>query len=154
MSFGLIGTIISALSGPLGTVADRYFDNKDDAAAFKNAVELEVLKNAKSIEDTAGQVILAEAKSEHWLTSSWRPLMMVIFVAVIAIHILVVPYILTPILWLLGSPIPELMDIPEQVWTLLTIGIGGYVGGRSIEKATKSVAEIVSNKKSNDLNDF
>ena len=154
MSLGLIGSIISALSGPLGTVAERYFDNKDDAAAFKNAVELEVLKNAKSVEDKAGSIILAEARSEHWLTSTWRPLMMVIFVTVIAIHILIIPYFLTPILWMFGAPIPELMPIPEQVWTLLTIGIGGYVGGRSIEKATKHVAQVVSGKKTNNLDDF
>ena len=56
MALGLIGGILSSLSGPLGTVAERYFDNKDDQAAFKNAVELEVLKNQKSFEDLSGSV--------------------------------------------------------------------------------------------------
>ena len=153
MAFGLIGTIISALSGPLGTVADRYFDNVDDKEAFKNSVELEILKNQKNITDQAGNIILAEAKSESWLTSSWRPLMMVIFVAVIAIQVLIVPYFLTPFLWLIGVPLPELMPIPDQVWNLLTIGIGGYVGGRSIEKATKSISEVVAKSKKS-LDDF
>ena len=138
MALGILGGIISSLAGPLGTVADRYFDNKDDKEAFKNAVELEVLKNQKSFEDLSGSIVLAEAKSEHWLTSAWRPFTMVLFALVIAVNILVIPYILTPILWMLGVPIPEFMDVPPEVWNLIQIGLGGYIAGRSGEKIMKS----------------
>ena len=138
MSLGLIGGILSSLAGPLGTVAEKYFDNKDDQNAFKNAVELEVLKNQKSFEDLSGSIVLAEAKSEHWLTSAWRPFTMVLFALVIAVNILVIPYILTPILWLLGVPVPEFMDVPQEVWNLIQIGLGGYIAGRSGEKIMKS----------------
>ena len=141
MALGILGGIISSLAGPLGTVAERYFDNKDDQNAFKNAVELEILKNQKDFEDLAGSIVLAEAKSEHWLTSAWRPLTMVLFALVIAINILVIPYIIIPVLWMSGVPVPEFMVIPEQVWTLITIGLGGYVGGRSGEKMVKAWKE-------------
>ena len=97
MALGILGGIISSLAGPLGTVAERYFDNKDDQNAFKNAVELEILKNQKSFEDLSANIVLAEAKSEHWLTSAWRPLTMVLFALVIAINILVIPYIILPV---------------------------------------------------------
>ena len=89
MSLGIIGSIISGLSGPLGQVAERYFDNKDDQQAFKNAVELEILKNQKSFEDLSASIVLAEAKSEHWLTAIWRPATMLLFALVIAINILI-----------------------------------------------------------------
>ena len=69
------------------------------------------------------------------------------------LQILIVPYFLSPILWMIGYPVPELMAIPDQVWTLLTIGIGGYVGGRSIEKAATNVAKVMKPKK-RDLGDF
>ena len=61
MSLSVIGGIISGLAGPLGQVAERYFDNKDDQQAFKNAVELEILKNQKSFEDLSANIVLAEA---------------------------------------------------------------------------------------------
>ena len=138
MSLGLIGGILSSLSGPLGTVAERYFDNKDEQNAFKNAVELEVLKNQKSFEDLSGSIVLAEAKSEHWLTAIWRPATMLLFALVIAINILIIPYVIIPILWMIGYPVPEFMEIPDQVWTLITVGLGGYVGGRSGEKMMKA----------------
>ena len=154
MSIGLIGTLLNVINGPLGTVVEKYFDNQADRDAFKNAVELEVLKNQKQIADQAGNIVLAEAQSEHKITAIWRPVMMLIFVSIIAIHLLIVPYILTPALWLIGVPIPELMPIPEQVWTLLSIGIGGYVGGRSIEKAAGNVAKAIKRNKQNNLEDY
>ena len=141
MSLGLLGGIISSLSGPLGTVAERYFDNKDEQQAFKNAVELEILKNQSKFQDLSSDIVLAEAKSEHWLTAIWRPATMLLFALVIAINILIIPYILVPILWLLGVPLPELMPIPDQVWTLITVGLGGYVGGRSGEKMVRAYKE-------------
>ena len=141
MSLALIGSILSGLTGPLGKVADRYFDNKDDKEAFKNAVELEILKNQKSFEDLSANIVLAEAKSEHWLTSAWRPFTMVMFGFVIGINIIIIPYIVIPLLWMFGVPVPEFMPIPDQVWTLLTIGLGGYVGGRSGEKMVKAWKE-------------
>ena len=138
MGLNIIGNVLSSLAGPLGTVAERYFDNKDDKEAFKNAVELEILKNQKSFEDLAGSIVLAEAKSEHRLTASWRPFTMILFALVIAINILIIPYVVTPLLWALGYPIPVFMEIPDQVWTLITVGLGGYVGGRSGEKMVKA----------------
>ena len=93
MSLSVIGSIISGLSGPLGQVAERYFDNKDDQQAFKNAVELEILKNQKEFQDLSANIVLAEAKSEHKLTSIWRPATMLLFAMVIAINILIIPYI-------------------------------------------------------------
>ena len=141
MSLAIIGNILSGLAEPLGKVADRYFDNKDDQEAFKNAVELEILKNQKSFEDLSANIVLAEAKSEHKLTAIWRPATMLLFALVIAINILIIPYIIVPILWMIGYPIPEFMPIPEQVWTLITVGLGGYVGGRSGEKMVKAWKE-------------
>ena len=138
MALSVIGNIISGLAAPLGQVAERYFDNKDEQEAFKNAVELEILKNQKSFEDLSGSIVLAEAKSEHWLTSIWRPATMLLFALVIAINILIIPYVLIPHLWMLGYPVPEFMPIPDQVWTLITVGLGGYVGGRSGEKMVKA----------------
>lgn len=152
MAIGIIGTLLSVINGPLGTVVEKYFDNQADKDAFKNAVELEILKNQKQIVDQAGSIVLAEAQSEHWLTSAWRPFTMVLFALVIAINILIIPYIVTPILWMLGVPVPEVMAIPEQVWTLISIGLGGYVGGRSIEKASANIAKVM--KSNNRLEDY
>ena len=114
MSLNILGGIISGLAAPLGKVAERYFDNKDEQEAFKNAVELEIVKNQKSFDDLAGNIVLAEAKSEHWLTSSWRPFTMILFALVIAINILIIPYIVIPILWLAGAVSYTHLTLPTK----------------------------------------
>ena len=56
---------------------------------------------------------------------------MIVFVTIIANN-----YILYPYLSLLWESAPVL-SIPEQMWALLKIGLGGYVGGRTVEKVVK-----------------
>jgi len=78
------------------------------------------------------KIISTEAGSEHWITSAWRPITMLTFVFIIANNYILVPYFTA-----FGVVIPTL-DIPPDMWTLLTTGLGGYVVGRSLEKATKN----------------
>jgi len=76
-------------------------------------------------------IIVAEAQSASFLTANWRPMTMLVFVVIIANN-----YILYPYLSLFMDDAPKL-DIPPDMWDLLKLGIGGYIGGRSIEKAVK-----------------
>ena len=77
---------------------------------------------------TAANIILAEAKSESWIARSWRPLLMMIAIIIIANNYLIVPYANA----FFGVGIQ--LDLPDALWTLLTIGVGGYTLGRSSEK--------------------
>ena len=81
----------------------------------------------KEIEAAMG-VIVAEAKSEHWIVAAWRPITMLTFTAIVANN-----YILYPYLSLFWESAP-MLDLPESLWDLLKIGLGGYVVGRSAEK--------------------
>ena len=76
-------------------------------------------------------VVVAEAKSEHWLTATWRPITMLTFTAIIANNYILYPYL--SLFWL-DAPV---LDLPDQIWNLLNIGLGGYVVGRSAEKIAK-----------------
>ena len=35
------------------------------------------------------------------------------------------------------------MEVPEDLWFVIKLGLGGYLGGRSVEKSVKSVGSIV-----------
>ena len=79
------------------------------------------------------KVIATEASSEHWITSAWRPITMLVFVAIIANNYILVPYFQS-----FGLHIPSLV-LNNQMWDLLKIGIGGYIVGRSAEKVVKNL---------------
>ena len=68
--------------------------------------------------DVQSNVIMSEAAGKSWLQRTWRPLTMLVFLVLV---------ILDSFGWL---PNP----LAPQAWTLLSIGLGGYVVGRSAEK--------------------
>ena len=98
-------------------------------------LKLELLKEIQNAEakmmEAQAKTIVAEASSEHWIAASWRPITMLVFVAIIANNYILVPYFTS---W--GYVVPVL-DIPPDMWTLLQIGLGGYIAGRSAEKTMK-----------------
>ena len=93
---------------------------------------LEALQGAEAkMMEAKAKTIVAEATSEHFIAANWRPITMLSFVAIIVNN-----YIIAPYLGFFGYPVPVL-DIPPDMWSLLQIGIGGYIAGRSAEKAVK-----------------
>ncbi len=97
--------------------------------------QIELLQKANELEarfvEAQARVLEAEAKSEHWLTSAWRPITMLVFVAIIANN-----YILAPYMQAFGLHVPTL-ELSAQMWELLKIGLGGYILGRSAEKVVR-----------------
>ena len=85
------------------------------------------------IGDLTGKVklILAEM-SGNWLQRSWRPILMLSIVAIIVNN-----YLLYPYLSLFWSEAPTLV-LPNDLYDLMKIGVGGYIVGRSTEKAVKT----------------
>lgn len=68
-------------------------------------------------------IIVAEAQSKSWLTRTWRPITALTFLVIIVLKF--------------AGVIHE--EIPSQMWTLLTVAMGGYVVGRSAEEVAKTL---------------
>jgi len=83
---------------------------------------------AKMAEQQANVIISEQQSQDKWVRM-WRPVLMYLIMAIIAVKYLVEPLIFS---WLFPSF--EGIILPEQLFTLLQIGVGGYVIGRSGEK--------------------
>lgn len=70
-------------------------------------------------------IIQSEAESEHVLTASWRPIIMLVFAGLIVARFL----------GLSADGVSESEYL--ALWNILELGIGGYVVGRSAEKIVK-----------------
>ncbi len=126
----MIQALLPLLTPIIGDVLKRVIPDSDKRNEIERETKLALLEHADSIEKVRGEIILAEASSQSWLTATWRPLLMMIVIAIIAINFLIFPVI--------AIGYPEIMDnvleLPDQLWNLLTLGVGGYVVGRSGEK--------------------
>ena len=38
------------------------------------------------------------------------------------------------------------MEVPDDLWFVIKLGLGGYVGGRSVEKSVASVVKVMKAK--------
>ena len=126
---------IAPLAKILFNTVDKAVADKDLAAKLKADLQTQMLQSHTQELQAAAKIVEAEAKA-GWFSASWRPLLMYVL-----IFILVWNYVLGPvILFFFKASIT--IDLPGDVWTLLQIGLGGYVVGRSAE----SVARTMANK--------
>ena len=124
----MLSTLLPILSPILGDVVKRILPDSDKSADIEREIKIALLDHAASIENIRGEIVLAEAKSDSWLTSSWRPLLMMVIVTIVALN-----YLLFPILNMFTTT-QYLIELPDELWNLLQIGVGGYIVGRSGEK--------------------
>jgi len=120
---------IGPLLGIGTTIIDKIWPDPEKAAEAK--AKLMQLAQSGELDGMKIQMsaIVAEAKSEHTITATWRPITMLVFVAIIANNYILAPYIN------LFAHVDVTLPLPPQMWDLLKIGLGGYVVGRSVEKA-------------------
>lgn len=141
-----MGGILKFLTGPIGDLVKGVggiIDNVSTTTEEKMAAQakLNEIANAFTLQlaslDTQfaveqAKVVMSEATSESWLARNWRPILMLTFTYIIAHNFVIAP------IFGLGS-----LTVPEQMWELLKIGMGGYIFGRSAEKIVPAVTETI-----------
>jgi hypothetical protein len=104
---------------------DKLIPDKQAAADAKLKL-LELQQNGALAElNAASNIIQAEAQSEHWMTATWRPVVMLTFTALVVAHFL-------------GWTAPNITEIQiEGLLKIVQYGLTGYIVGRSTEKGIK-----------------
>lgn len=109
-------------------IIDKAVADKDLAANLKHDLQMAALEGSLTDSKTARDVIVAEAQGKSWIQRNWRPITMLTFVFIIANNYIFVPYAQA-----FGAFVPAL-EIPNGMWALLNVGIGGYIASRGVEK--------------------
>ena len=125
--------IIGAVAPLISKVIDKAMPNKEEAEKAKAEARLLLLEHSSEMDKIAGEIVLAEAKSDKNLTSQWRPILMLSITAILINNFLIAPYAEA----LFGTSV--MLEMPRELWQLLNVGVGGYVVGRSGEKIANSL---------------
>lgn len=124
----MLQTLLPILSPIIGDVLKKIIPDADKSKEIEREVKLALLDHTDSLEKMRGTIVLAEAQSGNWLTSAWRPLLMMVIILIVAFN-----YLFFPVLGMFTGNVHTIY-LPDQLWSLLQIGVGGYVVGRSGEK--------------------
>lgn len=97
----------------------------------------EIDTTAENITATAAQAttanagalnVRAEEQGEPWLQRNWRPTLMMLLIAIIANNTFGVAYLHA-----------KEIVMTAQMWNFLSMGLGGYIGCRTVEKIVKVI---------------
>ena len=111
----------------LHTSAEERLKLKNSFAELQGSVMSDVLEYQQSLNEAQANIIMAEAGGKSWIQRSWRPVTMLTFVGIVLMR------------WFgLTVAVPEAVEV--ELMSLIKIGLGGYVAGRSIEKVTETAS--------------
>ncbi len=133
-------SILAAITGAVGTVSkliDDITTTDEEKGVIKNELlRVENVFTAKVLDYEAkmigmrANIIMTEAKGDSWLQRSWRPITMLTFLMLVVLH---------HAGWLA-------IELTDQMWGLLKIGIGGYIGSRGAEKIVPAIISTLNKK--------
>jgi len=125
-----IMTLISSVFEPAAKLIDEIhtsdeerIDAKTRMLQSQTTLTMKVLDYEAQLMQMKSSIVLAEAQGQSWLQRNWRPITMMSFLILVMLDSFgVLPF-----------------RLAEQAWTLLQIGLGGYVVGRSGEKVMNAM---------------
>ncbi len=142
----LIFNLVSGLiSGPINKLLDAHIKDVELRKKLQAEFELKLTEHLGKSLELEQAVVLAEIRSEHWLSYSWRPILMLTLMGFLLLVGLVLPFADL----LAGRTLPfnpRWQVLPPQFWEFLSIGVGGYIGGRSLEKIAGKVLAAAPRK--------
>jgi len=129
------GLAESALK-PITDVVSEAVTDKDKRDKLLHDIKMAIIEAGQNEMQAKKDIIVAEAQSESWLTKSWRPITMLSFLVLLFVY------------WFGFAPdyVVDNPNVVEQVFQLLQIGIGGYIGSRGLEKVSDKYLKAKKNE--------
>lgn len=124
--FGFISGIFKPaadLVDDLVTSEEEKLQIQKQLREIENKFQEKVLVYEAQLLEKRADIVKAEATGQSWLQRSWRPITMLTFLVLVVCDSF----------GILKNP------LAEEAWTLLQIGLGGYVVGRSAEKVVSQM---------------
>ena len=108
---------LSGMAEAAGTLVERLTLPAREKRQLQEELVRMFADRERELAEARASVVREEAGG-NWLQRSWRPLVMLVFAAVV----------------LIGAFIPlPMLDDNSRFWDLLEIGLGGYILGRGVE---------------------
>jgi hypothetical protein len=127
---------VSEIFKPAAKLIDDLHTSEEEKAKIQLEMSriqtdtaLRVLEYESKLLQARADIVKADAQSQHWLQANWRPITMLTFVGLVCLRFFGLN--------------PEGMTETDyaNLWSLIQIGLGGYVVGRSAEKVMRVYKE-------------
>lgn len=132
--------IARLISGPLVTKLVDLFvafqKRRASEAEFRSEVERAIFETFSEVSKEQAGIINAEMHSESWLTRNWRPIVAITLATVPVFYGIITP---VAVAWFYMPPVRIGDDLLKWIMDVVVICLGGYIGGRSLEKIVQTI---------------
>ncbi len=139
LQLGLLGPLLGLIEGPVFSIIDKLIPDPSLKAKLKAEIQAKTIAHQNQVTQAQREILMQEISRGSLLTRSWRPVLMYLIILFLLVYGLLLPIVdlftIEPVIFN-----PRWRDIPDGLWNLLGLGVGGYIGGRSLEKIAVSVA--------------
>lgn len=122
----------------LGPLLDRlialyksYNQRQVTEAQLRRDIEKTILSTFEDVSKVQADVLKAEINGENWLQRNWRPMVAISFAFIVVFYGLILPIAVG---WFGAPPTRVGDDLLKWIMDAVMLCLGGYIGGRSLEK--------------------
>ena len=130
MGLGILDIFKKETIDSVGNVLDNVITNSEEKSAAKKELTEVVLGSLTKVAEIQGQVIMTEMKGSG-LQKNWRPIMMITFGVILVCK------------WFGWTDANIPTELELELMSIIKLGLGGYVVGRSVEKVSESVTKNI-----------
>jgi len=134
----IMNIVTGLMGGPVNKILDAYIKDTELRRKLAADLQTQIIAHFGKEQALEQSIVLAEINSDTWLTKTWRPILMLSLLGFLGFVGVVLP--LADLIAGRVLPFnPRWNALPEGFWDFLSVGVGGYIGGRSLEKIAGQV---------------
>lgn len=126
----VLGLLKSNFIKDAGAVVDNLTGSDEEKSTAKNKLTKLVTGILLQVKQLQTSVVLAEIGKGSWLTTNWRPLVMITLTLLLVAK------------WA-GFTVEVDSELELELMKIIKLGLVGYVGGRSLEKIADTVTKNI-----------
>lgn len=123
-----MGTILAIINA-LSPILARIIPDPDKRLEAEKAIQEALINSQAQIYSSMKDVMVADVESDNAYTKYARPTIVYWSLGMITIIIAAAPF------GEAGVILDALKQVPDTLWTLMTVGVGAFTLGRSVEKS-------------------
>lgn len=131
---GAFLTLFPVLMQVLGPVLQKVIPDEGKRAEAQAELQRAMLDQQADLNKAMADVMKADASSESAMARNARPI-----VVYWALAMITWVGVVSPMIGLQAETIAALKGVPEDLWSLLSVGIGAYMLARSVDKIVPQV---------------
>jgi hypothetical protein len=134
---GLLSPIFTDLIKRIFPDPEKQAEANIELQTLIGEAQVEAYK-AEAAENEAKKDIITTEMHTNW-AGQWRAYLMMICIAIVGYNWIIVS-LLNAFLSPLGFPITS-VQVPPELWTLVTVGLGGYIGKETVQSYSNNKLE-------------